>query len=371
MKTRSGVAPHALILTAFAAAAASCGQAGSEPAPSAEATAAQATPPVAQIEWGLVIHGGAGTILRENMTREQEADYRATLEDALRAGHAALDGGGEALDAVTAAINVMEDSPLFNAGRGAVFTHDGRNALDAAIMDGTRRRAGAVAGVEDVKNPIDLARLVMEESPHVMLAGRGAETFAREQGIPSTPAEYFRTERRWRALQDALAEEEGASDTDGGDERDASRPDPSSTARKFGTVGAVALDRSGRVAAGTSTGGMTNKRWDRIGDVPIIGAGTYAEEGCGVSTTGWGEYFIRNVVAHDICARTRYMGVGLAEAVRAVIFDVLEPQQPETGGAIALSGDGEVAWGLNSPGMYRGFIDQAGNVTVEIFRPEG
>ena len=328
---------------------------------------AQEAGPVATIEYGLVIHGGAGTILPENMTDEQEAEYRAVLAESLRAGHAVLEEGGEAVDAVIAAIQVMEDSPLFNAGRGAVFTHDGRNALDAAIMDGARRRAGAVAGVEDVKSPIELARLVMEESPHVMLAGRGAETFAREHGIPSTPADYFHTERRWRQLQEAL-EEEGGGDAGGAGQAEPRPVDPAALARKFGTVGAVALDREGRVAAGTSTGGMTNKRWDRIGDVPIIGAGTYAEAGCGVSTTGWGEYFMRNVVAYDICARTRYLDVSVSQAAHTVIHDVLQAQQPGTGGAIALSADGEVAWALNSPGMYRGYVDENGDVTVAIFR---
>lgn len=373
--------PLPTLLTSALLALAACGPADSEPAAGSppELRSAEPAPrvaPVARIEYGLVIHGGAGTILRANMTAEQEAEYRATLEASLRAGHAVLEGGGEALDAVQAAIRVMEDSPLFNAGRGAVFTHDGRNALDAAIMDGARRRAGAVAGVEDVKNPIDLARLVMEESPHVMLAGRGAETFARSAGIPSTPKEYFFTERRWEALQRAIAAEDSAASEEAGDGEErgamggAAGLDPALLAAKFDTVGAVALDREGRVAAGTSTGGMTNKRWDRIGDVPIVGAGTYAEEDCGVSTTGWGEYFIRNVVAYDICARTRYTDASLAEAAHAVVFDVLEAQQPETGGAIALGGDGDVVWALNSAGMYRGYIDEDGNVRVEIFRDE-
>lgn len=350
--------------------AGACDVAESEPpgedTPAQEGVASDAAPRT-QVEYGLVIHGGAGTILPENMTPEQEAEYRSTLEEALRAGHAVLEEGGGALDAVAATINVMEDSPLFNAGRGAVFTHDGRNALDAAIMDGARRRAGAVAGVEDVRNPIDLARLVMEESPHVMLSGRGAEQFAREQGIPSTPRDYFWTERRWEALQRALAEEGEEGDAESED-RDARRLHADDLERKFGTVGTVALDREGRVAAGTSTGGMTNKRWDRIGDVPIIGAGTYAEANCGVSTTGWGEYFMRNVVAYDICARMRYTGVSLAESARQVIFDVLEVQQEETGGAIALDGEGNIVWSFNSPGMYRGWIDQDGNVEVAIFQ---
>lgn len=341
----------------------------------AASESAPAVEPEAQVEFGLVIHGGAGTILRENMTDEQEAEYRARLEASLRAGLEVLDDGGEALDAVTAAIRVMEDSPLFNAGKGAVFTHEGTTSLDAALMDGARRRAGAVAGVDDVRNPIDLARHVMDDSPHVMLSGDGAETFAREMGIPSTPADYFFTERRWESLQEAL-EEEGAPTPErpdgvtGGETAAAVPANVPARARKYGTVGAVALDREGRIAAGTSTGGMTNKRWGRIGDVPVIGAGTYAEEDCGVSTTGWGEFFIRNVVAYDICARMRYTEASLAESAHAVIFDVLETQEPETGGAIAMDARGHITWPFNSRGMYRGLIDQDGNVTVEIFRQD-
>jgi L-asparaginase / beta-aspartyl-peptidase len=233
-----------------------------------------------QVEWGLVIHGGAGTLSRAAMTPEREQEYHAALTEALQAGHRVLQGGGASLDAVIAAIVILADSPLFNAGRGAVFTADGVNSLDASIMDGATLRAGAVAGVTDVKNPIALARLVMERSPHVMLSGPGAERFAREQGIPSTPKEWFFTERRWEELQEAKAAE-------------------SKAAAKSGTVGAVALDRMGRLAAGTSTGGMTNKKWGRIGDSPVIGAGTYANARCAVSGTGWGEYYIRNAVGRQ------------------------------------------------------------------------
>ncbi|HEX7118167.1 MAG TPA: isoaspartyl peptidase/L-asparaginase, partial [Longimicrobiales bacterium] len=264
----------------------------------------------------IAIHGGAGTIRRGDMTPEAEKAYRAKLEEALRAGYAVLEDGGTSLDAVVAAITVMEDSPLFNAGKGAVFTNAGTNELDAAIMDGATLRAGAVAGVKTVKNPILLARAVMERSPHVMLAGAGAEAFAAEQGLELVDPEYFFTQHRWDALQRIKAEEAGkpVSEPQG---PQAFFPDD----RKFGTVGAVALDRHGNLAAGTSTGGMTNKRWGRIGDSPIIGAGTYANNAsCAVSATGHGEYFIRNVVAHDICARVEYGGQTLEEAANYVVM---------------------------------------------------
>lgn len=336
----------------------------------AHAVGACATPPaeagvpaeVPVIEWGLVIHGGAGTITRESMTPEREAEYRSTLEASLRAGHAVLAAGGSGMDAVVAATRIMEDSPLFNAGRGAVFTAEGRNELDASIMDGATLRAGAVAGVMRVRNPIELARLVMEASPHVMLAGDGAEEFARLQGVEMVDPSYFHTDHRWEALQRARAREgEGEGEGEG-------RESWSPEADRYGTVGVVALARDGTIAAGTSTGGMTNKRWGRIGDVPIIGAGTYADDQCGVSTTGWGEYFIRNVVAHDICARKRYRGISLEEAAHQVIWERLEVQQPETGGIVSLDADGHVVMTFNSQGMYRGYIDQEGQVHTAIYR---
>jgi beta-aspartyl-peptidase (threonine type) len=307
-----------------------------------------ATPAAARVEWGMVIHGGAGTISRANMSPEQEREYRAALTEALGAGYRVLRDGGTSLDAVSAAIVILEDSPLFNAGRGAVFTADGVNSLDASIMDGTTLRAGAVAGVTDVKNPIVLARLVMEKSPHVMLSGTGAERFAREQGIPATPKEWFFTERRWKELQEAKAAEA---------KRVAER----------GTVGAVALDRMGRMAAGTSTGGMTNKKWGRIGDSPVIGAGTYANARCGVSGTGWGEYYIRNVVAYDICARVEYAGASLAAAASEVIMTRLPKQEKDTGGVIAMDREGHIATPFNTSGMYRGWVDQTGAVRIAIF----
>jgi L-asparaginase / beta-aspartyl-peptidase len=330
----------------------------------------QASPPPAsapgsraesyRIEWGLVIHGGAGTITRGMMTPELESEYHTVLERALRAGHSVLAAGGSGLDAVVAANVIMEDSPLFNAGRGAVFTAEGRNELDASIMDGSRLRAGAVAGVTRVKNPIILARRVMDSSPHVMLTREGAEEFAALQGVELVDPSYFFTERRWEALERARAAE--ARHSGGG--RDAAE----AVVGRYGTVGVVALARDGTIAAGTTTGGMTNKRWGRVGDVPIIGAGTYADDRCGVSTTGWGEFFIINVVAHDICARVRYRGITLVEAADEVVWERLEVQQPETGGIVALDADGHVVMTFNSQGMYRGYIDQDGHIHTAIYR---
>jgi beta-aspartyl-peptidase (threonine type) len=281
------------------------------------------------------------------------------MEAALRAGHAELARGGSALDAVVAAIMIMEDNPLFNAGRGAVFTAEGTNSLDASIMDGATLQAGAIAGVMRVKNPIQLARLVMEQSPHVMLSGAGAEEFAVLQGIELVDPSYFYTESRWRSLERVREEER----LERGDTTSALHTD-----EKFGTVGVVALDRDGNIAAGTSTGGMTNKRWGRIGDSPIIGAGTYANDQCGISATGWGEYFIRNVVAYDICARMRYRGISLARSAEAMIMEQLEAQEPETGGIIGLDGDGNVVATFNTSGMYHGWIDEDGRVQTGIYR---
>ena len=336
------------------------------------------------VEWGLVIHGGAGTISRDSMTPEREAEYRASLERALRAGHDVLAAGGPALDAVVAAVQVMEDDSLFNAGRGAVFTNDGRNELDAAIMDGPTLRAGAVAGVTTVRSPIALARAVMEQSEHVFMAGRGAEAFAEAQGMEAVPSSYFRTQARWEALEQARAaelrteqppeeQEEEDNDAPPEDERfyfkDVREDSPN--AHRFGTVGAVALDQRGRLAAATSTGGMTNKRWGRIGDVPVIGAGTYANARCGVSGTGWGEIFIMNTVARDICARMEFEKLTLQAAADRVIQEVLPAQAQDTGGVIALGADGEIVWSFNTPGMYRGRIDQNGEVTLGIYGDEG
>ena len=349
-------------------------------------------------KWGLVIHGGAGVISRENLTPEREAAMRAALTQALQAGHAVLAKGGRSMDAVTAAIRVMEDSPYFNAGKGAVFNHDGVNELDAAVMDGKTRMAGAVAGVHHIQNPIDLARLVMEKSPHVMMVGDGAEAFAQSQGMPLVDAKYFYTEERWQGLQRALEQEKAKeappapappvtpAQPPASAQPPAPQPsqpatpaqpqpgssltpgvDPITGDHKFGTVGAVALDMEGNLAAGTSTGGMTNKRFGRVGDSPIIGAGTYADERCAVSATGHGEFFIRYTVARDICARVEYQDLPLPEAANYVINDVLVKAGGE-GGVIAMDRQGHVATPFNSSGMYRGYIGEDGTPTVAIFQ---
>ncbi len=330
------------------------GCASSQAAAKDESARDSAPSPTRKVQWGLVIHGGAGVIRRETFTPEKEAAYRAKLTEALQAGHAILARGGTSLDAVGAAIRILEDSPLFNAGKGAVFNHDGRNELDASIMDGKTLKAGAVAGLHHVKNPIELARKVMERSPHVMMVGEGAETFAKEHGIELVPPEYFRTEERWEQLQKALEKEK------------ASR-DPATGEEKFGTVGAVALDQAGNLVAGTSTGGMTNKRYGRVGDSPIIGAGNYANARCAVSATGHGEYFIRYTVARDICARVEYLGLPLGEAARVVVMDVLVKAGGE-GGIIAMDAQGHVAMPFNSPGMYRGYMGEDGTPHVAIFQ---
>ncbi|MCW5577134.1 MAG: isoaspartyl peptidase/L-asparaginase [Dokdonella sp.] len=311
-------------------------------------TAAIAATPV------LVIHGGAGVIHSELSPEAQQA-VRADLEAALAAGYAVLKEGGTSLDAVGKAIVILEDSPRFNAGKGAVFTHDGRNELDAAIMDGATLRAGAIAGVHRIKNPILLARAVMEKSPHVFMVGDGAEAFAQSVGIELVDPSYFRTEQRWQQLQEVLRKEAAGQQ--------------SSLGRMvhYGTVGAVALDAAGHLAAATSTGGMTNKRYGRVGDSPIIGAGTYANAQCAVSGTGWGEYYIRTVAAHDICARVAYARQPLAKAADEVVMKLI-PQLGGDGGAIALDAKGNIAMPFNTDGMYRGWVDKSGKVHVAIFK---
>lgn len=341
------------------------GCASSQAAAKDEAAKASAPSSARKVQWGIVIHGGAGVISRETLTPEKEAAYREKLTEALQAGHAVLARGGTSLDAVGAAIRIMEDSPLFNAGKGAVFNHDGQNELDASIMDGQTLKAGAVAGLHHVKNPIELARKVMEKSPHVMMVGDGAEAFAKEQGVELVPAEYFRTEERWEQLQKAL-EKEKASQGQPPSSLGPSR-DPATGEEKFGTVGAVALDQAGNLAAGTSTGGMTNKRYGRVGDSPIIGAGTYANARCAVSGTGHGEYFIRYTVARDICSRVEYLGQPLGEAASTVVMDVLVKAGGE-GGIIAMDAQGHVAMPFNSPGMYRGYMGEDGTPHVAIFQ---
>lgn len=310
----------------------------------------------------LVIHGGAGTILKENMTADLERQYREKLAEALEAGHAVLAAGRPALDAVEASIRIMEDSPLFNAGKGAVFTHEGRNELDASIMEGKTRRAGAVAGVTIVRHPISAARAVMEKTRHVLLTGRGAELLATRSGLEIVDPSYFWTERRWKALQKELVKEQGASGSAADLELD-SEP----FAHKFGTVGAVALDRAGNLAAGTSTGGTTNKRWGRVGDSPIIGAGTWADnDTCAVSSTGDGEYFIRAAAAYDVAARMKYGGVSVGEAARAVIHETV-PALGGGGGMIALDAQGNFTTPFNTAGMYRGWIGADGKSHVALY----
>lgn len=305
----------------------------------------------------LVIHGGAGTITRKSMSAEMEQQYRAALEQALRTGHGVLAKGGSSLDAVEATVRVLEDNPLFNAGKGAVFTHEGRNELDASIMDGRTKAAGSVAGLTIIRNPISAARAVMEKSEHVMMVGRGAELFATQQGLEVVDPSYFWTERRWKSLQQELLNEK--------------KPQASvapSEDKKFGTVGAVALDKSGNLAAGTSTGGMTNKKYGRVGDAPIIGAGTYAEnESCAVSATGHGEFFIRWTVAHDIAALVKYRGLSVKAAAEEVIHKKLAPVKGE-GGVIVLDAKGNFATPFNSEGMYRGWIGTDGTPHVEIYK---
>jgi L-asparaginase / beta-aspartyl-peptidase len=298
-------------------------------------------------EWAIVIHGGAGGITRENITPEMDKEYRASLLAALNTGKMILAAGGSALDAVEQTIRTMEDNPLFNAGKGAVFTHDGKNELDAAIMDGSNLSAGAIAGVTDIKNPITAARRVMTNSPHVMLAGAGASKFAIEQGLEIVDPGYFYTERRFNELQEILKKE------------------------KNGTVGCCALDKNGNLAAGTSTGGMANKKYNRIGDSPIIGAGTYANNNtCAVSGTGHGEYFIRYTVAHDISALMEYKGLTLREASELVVNDKLV-KAGGSGGVICVDKSGNISMPFNSTGMFRGFAIADGKEGIYIYKDEG
>ncbi len=304
----------------------------------------------------LVIHGGAGTILKENMTAEKETAYREKLNEALETGYAILEKGGSSMDAVVATIQVMELSPLFNSGVGAVYTHEGRNELDASVMDGGTGSAGAVAGVTTIKSPIRAALEVMKNSPHVMMSGSGAEAFAEQQGLEIVPNSYFGTERRKKSLEKVL-------------EREANKTSNLLQYQdwKYGTVGAVALDKEGNIAAGTSTGGMTNKRFGRIGDSPIIGAGTFAENiSCGVSSTGHGEYFIRNAVAYDIAARMKYLKTSVEQSAKEVIQDKLV-EKGGSGGVICLDRAGNIAMEFNTAGMYRGYM-QNGKAHVYIYK---
>lgn len=304
----------------------------------------------------IALHGGAGTIERDRMSAEVEAEYRSFLDKAISEGYQQLQAGEDGLDVVVAIIQRMEDSPLFNAGRGSVYTWDGQHELDASIMHGAQMDAGAVAGVTTVQSPISLARAVMEQSPHVMLASRGAEQFAKELGIPEVSPVYFETERRKRALESYKAR------TQAGIEPHVDY--------KFGTVGVVVLDSKGNLVAGTSTGGMTGKRWGRIGDAPVIGAGTYADNrSCAVSATGHGEYFVRHTVARDICARMQFAGQSLNEAAEAVIMDELVVAGGD-GGIVAVDAGGEVTMIFNTPGMYRASVSGSGVKFIGIFGDE-
>lgn len=302
----------------------------------------------------LAIHGGAGVILPERMSAEKEAAYRAKLEQSMEAGEQVLKAGGSAMDAVIAAVRVMEDSELFNAGKGAVFTHEGRNEMDAAVMDGKAMEAGAVTGVTRLKNPVEAARRVMTHTGHILLAGEGAEEFAGEQGLELVEPSYFHTDKRWGQLEKAKAM---------GAEASLDHSD-----HKFGTVGAVALDVHGNLAAATSTGGMTNKRWQRIGDTPIIGAGTYASnETAAISTTGHGEYMMRFTVARDVCALMEFKSLGLAKAAHEVLHGRFAEAGGD-GGLVAVDALGNIALELNTPGMYRGSVRSGEAVNIEIFK---
>ncbi|BDY05638.1 isoaspartyl peptidase/L-asparaginase [Ferrimonas sp. YFM] len=320
--------------------------------------------PVLSAPLAIAIHGGAGTIDPNKMSPETEAQVRAKLKEAVRTGYAVLQEGGSSLDAVQQAVQVLESSPLFNAGVGAVYTYEGAHELDASIMDGRTLEAGAVAGVRQVKSPIELARRVMTDSPHVMLSGQGAVEFALDQGLELVPNHYFDTDSRYQSLLRAkkkiMENQQHTKDYK-------AAVDSLDPGYKYGTVGAVALDSDGNLAAATSTGGMTAKRWGRIGDSPVIGAGTYADNGsCAVSATGHGEYFIRYNVAADICARVKYQGVSINKAASEVIHRVLKPVGG-TGGVIVVSPKGEIVMPYNTGGMYRASIDKAGQVSVKIW----
>jgi beta-aspartyl-peptidase (threonine type) len=325
-------------------------------------------------KWAVVLHGGAGVIERATMDPKTEAAYRASLKQATEAAAQVLDKGGAAMDAIEAAIRILEDDPLFNAGRGAVFTAEGKNELDSAMMDGATLKAGAVAGVTRTRHPISLARAVMEKSPHVMMIGAGADAFAAQAGLEQVDPSYFFTERRWQSLVKQLKKEGQPIPA-----RPAGAPSPPTTpiaeieppdAHKYGTVGVVALDKQGNIAAGTSTGGTQGKRWGRVGDSPIIGAGTYASnESCAVSATGTGEYFIRLTVAREVCALVQYKGMKLQDAADVVIHKQLEALHGD-GGLIAITPDGQMAWSFNTPGMYRVRIAEGGKLEIGVYKDE-
>lgn len=315
-------------------------------------------------EFAIIIHGGAGTILKKNMTPEKELAYKTKLKEAITTGYNILKNGGTSLDAVEKTIHIMENSPLFNAGKGAVFTHNETNEMDASIMTGNNLNAGAVAGVSNVKNPISAARKVMTNSNHVLLSGNGASIFAKEQGLEIVDPSYFFTEKRFKSLQKIKEKEKTELDHD----TKSAFYDPEIKDSKFGTVGCVALDKNGNITAGTSTGGMTNKRWNRIGDSPIIGAGTYANnKTCGVSSTGWGEYFIRAQVAYDISAQMEYKNKTLKEATNDVIQNKLT-KLGGTGGVVALDKNGNMSFEFNTAGMYRASMNDKGELKLKIYK---
>ncbi|MBO9673940.1 MAG: isoaspartyl peptidase/L-asparaginase [Sphingobacteriaceae bacterium] len=319
-----------------------------------------------QKKYVMVIHGGAGTILKKNMTPEKEAAYIAVLTQALQAGYAEIKAGKTSLDAVEATIHVMENDPHFNAGKGAVFTHDGKNELDAAIMDGKTLMAGSVAGVTTIKNPISAARAVMEKSEHVMMVGAGAEQFAKEAGLEIVDPKYFWTKERWEGLQKAIKEDSTKAVLDHGNKK-SELLGVKNHDYKFGTVGCVALDKAGNLAAGTSTGGMTNKKYGRVGDAPVIGAGTYCNnETAGISCTGLGEFYIRNVVAKTISDLMEYKGLSVAEASKITLDKV--GKMGGDGGLIALDRQGNMTMPFNTEGMYRGAITADGKIEVSIYK---
>lgn len=311
----------------------------------------------------MLIHGGAGTILKKNMSAEKEEAIRKTLTSALQKGKECLDAGMQSIDAVEAAILILENSPLFNAGKGSVFTAEGKNEMDAAVMDGNTGKAGAVTCVRTIKNPIRAARAVMEKSEHVLLSSTGAEKFAKQQGLEFADSAYFFDAYRWEQLEKARQNEKVILDHD-------NTPEGKPKKDKHGTVGAVALDKNGNLAAGTSTGGMTNKKYGRIGDSPIIGAGTYAKnKTCAVSATGHGEFFIRQVVAYDISALMEYKNLSVSQAAEEVVMKKLVEIKGE-GGVIALSKNGEYAMPFNTEGMYRGILFDDGSINIYIYKDE-
>jgi beta-aspartyl-peptidase (threonine type) len=312
--------------------------------------------------FAIVIHGGAGGIKREYFTEEQQEAYAQKLEEALNAGYSVLEKGGISLDAVQAAINIMEDSPLFNAGKGAVYNSDGNQEMDAAIMDGKTLNAGAVAGVNHIKNPILAARIVMDSSSHVLLSGKGAEIMAAKYGIEMVDSSYFFTEKRMNQLKEIQGKEKTQLDHTAFLIKNELIDD-----HKYGTVGAVAIDKNGNIAAGTSTGGMTNKKYGRIGDVPLIGAGTYANNlTCGISATGTGEYFIRTVAAKEVSSLIQYQNLTPKDALHKVLFNQIGPLGGE-GGMILIDKNGDVYWDFNSSGMFRGFKKSNGETLIEMF----